>query len=172
MNYNRNVTVRCEFPGNICKFQRIHKCLVCLKYGCGLINYNSLLPDNNQNAQGYVTTLSDQESNFDSVNVKQGSTQSNSDQSLDKILHEVQSLSVRMEKLEHPPPSPQPPFPSSDFQLQFPVFGCPAITALPNDLKMPSLDFLSRHILWTPVVSAGVSLSLLTPGWLLLSVCG
>ena len=76
-----------------------------------------MLPDNNQNAQGYVTTLSGQESNFDTVNVKQGSTQSNSDQALDKILHEVQSLSVCMEKLEHPPPSPQPPSPSSDSQL-------------------------------------------------------
>ena len=41
------------------------------------------------------------------ANVKQGSTQSNSDQALDKILHEVQSLSVLMEKLEHPPPSAQ-----------------------------------------------------------------
>ena len=116
-----------------------------------------MLPDNNQNAQGYVTPLSSQESNFDSVNVKQGSEQSNSDQALNKILHEVQS-SVRMERLEHPPPSPQPPPPPSDSQPKCSVFGCPAITALPNDLKIPNLDFSSRHILWTPVVSAGVSL--------------
>ena len=74
-----------------------------------MVNHKSVLPDNNQNSQGYVTTLSAQESNFDSVNVKQGSTQSNSDQALDKILHEVQSLSVRMEKLEHLPPSPSHP---------------------------------------------------------------
>ena len=139
----------------------MHKCLVCLKYGCKLINHKSVLPDNiKQNAQGYVTTLSGQESNFDSFNVKQGSTQSNSDEALDKILHEVQSLSVRMEKLEDPPPSPQPPRALSDSQPRCPVFGCPAITALPNDLKIPNLDFSSRHILWTPVVSAGVSLSL------------
>ena len=73
LNYNRNVRARCEFPGNICKFQRIHKCFVCLKYGCKSINHKSVLPDKiNQNAQGYVTTLSSQESNFDSVNVKQG----------------------------------------------------------------------------------------------------
>ena len=50
----------------------------------------SVLPDNiNQNAQGYVTTLSGKESNFDSVNEKQKSTQSNPDQALDKILHDV-----------------------------------------------------------------------------------
>ena len=54
-----------------------------------------------------VTTLSGKESNFDRVNEKQSSTQSNPDQALDKILHDVQSLSVRMEKLEHPPPSPK-----------------------------------------------------------------
>ena len=121
-------------------------------FASSMVNHKSVLPDNNQNAQD-VTTLSAQESNFDSVNVKQGSTQSNSDQALDKILHEVQSLSVRMEKLEHLPPSPQPPSPCLDSQLKCPVFGCPAITALPNDLKMPNLDFSTRHILWMPVVS-------------------
>ena len=67
--------------------------------------------DINQNGQGYVTTLSGKESNFDRVNEKQSSTQSNPDQALDKILHDVQLLSVRMEKLEHPPPSPKPPLP-------------------------------------------------------------
>ena len=65
-----------------------------------------------------------------------------------------------MEKFEHTPPSPQPPPFPSDSQLKCPVFGCPAITALPNDLKIPNLDFSSRHILWRPVVSAGVSLLL------------
>ena len=134
------------------------------------INHKSVLPDNNQNAQGCVTTLSGQESNFDSVNVKQGSAQSNSDQALYKILHEVQSLSVRMEKLEHSPPSPQPPPPPSDSQPKCPVFGCPAITALPNDLKIPNLDFSSRHILWTPVVSAGVSLLYCYP-WIVVAEC-
>ena len=120
-----------------------------------------MLPDNiSKNARGYVTTLSRQKSNFDGVNVKQGSTQSNSDQALDKILHEVQSLSVHMEKLEHPPPFPQSPHPPSDSQPKCPVFGCPAIIALPNDLKIPSLDFSRRHILLTPVVSAAVSLPL------------
>ena len=108
LNYNWNVRARCEFGGNICKFQCIHKCPVCLKYGCKSVSHKSVLPDNiNLNAQGYVTTLSGQESNFDSANMKQGSTQSNSDQALDKILHEVQSLSVRIDKLEHPPPSLQ-----------------------------------------------------------------
>ena len=75
-------------------------------------------------------------------------------------MHEVQSLSVRMEKLEHPPPSPQPHPPPSVFQPKCPVFGCPALTALPNGLKIPNLDFSSRRILWTPVVSTGVSLPL------------
>ena len=160
LNYNRNVRARCELPGNVCKFQHIHKCVVCLKYGCKSINHKSVLRDNNQNAQDYVTTLSGKKSNFDSVNVKQGSIQSNSDQALDKILHEVQSLSVCMEKLEHTPPSPHPPRPPSDCQSKCPVFGCPAITALPSDLKIPKLDFSNRHILWTPVASAGVSLPL------------
>ena len=65
-----------------------------------------------------------------------------------------------MEKLEHPPSLPQPSPPPSDSQPKCPVLGRPAITVLPNDLKISNLDFSSKHILWTSVVSAGVSLPL------------
>ena len=161
LNYNRNVRARCEFPGNICKFQRIHKCLVYFKYGCKSINHKSMLPDNiNQNAQGYVATLSGQESNFDSVNVKQRLTQRTQIKPLIKSCmryNRCQSHSAwkTLSTLLHPPPPPP-----SDSQLKCPVFGCPSITALPNDLEILNLDFSSRHILWTPVVSVGVSLPL------------
>ena len=77
-----------------------------------------------------------------------------------------------MEKLERPPASiplvapPAAPNPGSapgpDFSSQVPAYGCPAVTAIPNHLSIPALDLANKHILWAPITSAGVSLSLPT----------
>ena len=79
-----------------------------------------------------------------------------------------------MEKLERPPvptpsvapppPPPTAPNPGSascpDSLLQAPAYSYPAITATPNHLSIPALDLANKHILWTPITSAGVSLPL------------
>ena len=118
LNYNRNVRALCEFPGNICKFQGIHKCLIFLKCGCESINqsinqsFKSVLPDNlNQNAHGYVATLSGQESNFDSVNVKQGLHRVIQIKLLIKSCmscNRCQSAWINLSTLLHPPSHPLP----------------------------------------------------------------
>ena len=50
--------------------------------------------------------------------------------------------------------------PGPDFSSQVPAYGCPAVTAIPNHLSIPALDLANKHILWTPITSAGVSLPL------------
>ena len=91
---------------------------------------------------------------------------------LSSVHNSLQSLSVRMEKLERPPvptPSVAPPplscpkprvCPGPDSLLQAPAYSYPAITAIPNHLSIPALDLANKHILWTPITSAGVSLPL------------
>ena len=76
-----------------------------------------------------------------------------------------------MEKLERapvptplvaplPPAAPNPGS-TPDSLLQAPAYSYPAITAIPNHLLIPALDLANKHILWTPITSAGVSLPLL-----------
>ena len=44
--------------------------------------------------------------------------------------------------------------------MQAPAYSYPAITAIPNHVSIPALDLANKHILWTPITSAGVSLPL------------
>ena len=82
----------------------------------------------------------------------------------------LQSLSVHMEKLKRPlVPTPLvgPQLPQTQglplaliLLLQVPAYSYPAITAIPSHLSIPALDLANKHILWTPITSAGVSLRL------------
>ena len=59
------------------------------------------------------------------------------------------------------PSCPNPGFaPGPDSLLQAPTYSYPAIAAIPNHLSIPALDLANKHILWTPITSAGVSLPL------------
>ena len=64
--------------------------------------------------------------------------------------------------LRFPPPAAPNPgsAPGPDFSSPVPAYGCPAVTAIPNHLSIPALDLANKHILWTPITSAGVSLPL------------
>ena len=65
-----------------------------------------------------------------------------------------------MEKIEVQSTAPPlQPLSSSD-SGSVPVYGCPAITAIPSQLQVPALDLQNKHILWTPTTSAGVSMPL------------
>ena len=69
-----------------------------------------------------------------------------------------------MEKIEVQSVAPsvapaRQPLSSSD-SGSVPVYGCPAITAIPSHLQVPGLDLQNKHILWTPITSAGVFLPL------------
>ena len=44
--------------------------------------------------------------------------------------------------------------------MQAPAYSYPAITSIPNHVSIPALDLANKHILWTPITSAGVSLPL------------
>ena len=61
-----------------------------------------------------------------------------------------------------PPPAASNPgsAPGPDFLVQAPAYSYPAITAIPNHVSIPALDLANKHILWTPITSAGVSLPL------------
>ena len=44
--------------------------------------------------------------------------------------------------------------------MQAPAYSCPAVPAIPNHLSISDLDLANKHILWTPITSAGVALPL------------
>ena len=83
---------------------------------------------------------------------------------LSSMNYSLQSLSVRMEKVERsstPKPSVSPPATTGKDLLQVPACSCPAITAIPNHITFSDLDLANKNILWTPITSAGVSFPLL-----------
>ena len=82
---------------------------------------------------------------------------------LSSMNNSLQSLSVRMEKMERsstPKPLVSLPAATSKDLLQAPTYSCPAITAIPNHITFSDLDLANKNILWTPITSAGVSLPL------------
>ena len=56
--------------------------------------------------------------------------------------------------------SPQPTAPNPEGPPQDTLFGMPAVTALPSNPQFSSVDLADKNILWTKVMSAGLSLPL------------
>ena len=79
---------------------------------------------------------------------------------LQNMTANIQSLNNRMEKIKVQSVASPPQLVSSSDSGSVPVYGCPAITDIPSHLQVPGLDMQNKHILWTPITSAGVSLPL------------
>ena len=183
--FNKFKSSTCELPNNKCFYHRLHKCQACHKWGCKSCNHippgqvdftkSKAKPQGQAHVASTIAASSGQ-----SASCANGPGFPQSDQAspspdlttiLSSIHNSLQSLSVRMEKLERSPvpplqlpPSSAAPNPESapgpDSLLQAPTYSYPAITAIPNHLSIPALDLANKHILWTPITSAGVSLPL------------
>ena len=69
---------------------------------------------------------------------------------LSNMNNSLQSLSVRMEKMERsstPKRSVSPPAATGKDLLQAPTYSCPAITAIPNHITFSDLDLANKNIL-------------------------
>ena len=170
--FNKFKTSTCELPNNKCFYHHLHKCLACQKWGCktcnhkppGQTDFNK--PQAEHQCQAHVAsniaTNSGPSPSCDHGPGFPPSDQVPPTQDLTNVLssmqNSLQSLSVRMEKLERPPapiPLVAPPAapnpgsaPGPDFSLQVPAYGCPAVTAIPN-LPLPidsccSLSLVSK----------------------------
>ena len=185
-NFNKFRRSFCELDHNRCAHDRLHKCEVCHQWGCKACNHRASSSSNATrvrskfNSQGQAHVASNiAASSGQSVSSASEPCFPPSDQApptpdlptvLSNTHSSLQSLSVRMEKLERPPlPTPlvAPPAasnpgsaPGPDFLVQAPAYSYPAITAIPNHVSIPALDLANKHILWTPITSAGVSLPL------------
>ena len=185
-NFNKFRRSFCELDHNRCAHDRLHKCEVCHQWGCKACNHRASSSSNatrvrsKSNSQGQAHVASNIAASSDqSVSSASEPCFPPSDQApptpdlttvLSNMHSSLQSLSVRMEKLERPPlPTPlvAPPAasnpgsaPGPDFLVQAPAYSYPAITAIPNHVSIPALDLANKHILWTPITSAGVSLPL------------
>ena len=186
-NFNKFRRSFCELDHNRCAHDRLHKCEVCHQWGCKACNHRA---SSSSNATRVRSKFNSQGQAHVASNIAASSGQSVSSASelcfppsdqapptpdlttvLSNMHRSLQSLSVRMEKLERPPlPTPlvaPPPAasnpgsaPGPDFLVQAPAYSYPVITAIPNHVSIPALDLANKHILWTPITSAGVSLPL------------
>ena len=185
-NFNKFRRSFCELDHNHCAHDRLHKCAVCHQWGCKACNHHA---SSSSNATRVRSKFNSQGQAHVASNIAASSGQSVSSASepcfppsdpapptpdlttvLSNMHSSLQSLSVHMETLERPPLPPPlvaPPAasisgsaPGSDFLVQAPAYSYPAITAIPNHVSIPALDLANKHILWTPITSAGVSLPL------------
>ncbi len=69
------------------------------------------------------------------------------------------TTSIRTEVNKHLS-SPQPTAPNPEGPPQDTLFGMPAVTALPSNPQSSSVDLADKNILWTKVMSVGLSLPL------------
>ena len=124
--FNKFKRSTCELPNNKCFYHRLHKCQACHKWGCkscshrppGQVDFTKSKAKPQGQAHGASTIVA---SSSQSASFKNGPGFPQSDQAspspdlttiLSGMHNSLQSLSVRMEKLEKPPvptPSVAPP---------------------------------------------------------------
>ena len=177
--FNKFKKSTCELPNNKCFYHRLHKCSACQKWGCKACNHKPPGQTDFNKPQAKHQGQADVASNIatnsgPSPSCEHGPGFPPSDQvsppqdltnDLSNMQNSLQSLSVCMKKLERPPaliPSVPPPAAPNPGSAPGPDFSSPvpAVTAIPNHLSIPALDLANKHILWTPITSAGVSLPL------------
>ena len=160
--FNKRYKSNCELSDNKCKYGRQHVCQVCSKFGCKKVNHQTKIQQTgNIHDKSVCQPQAHQACTYPSGH------QSQQIDSYGQVLNllqsmtaNIQSLNNGMEKIEVQSTAPQPQPLSSSDSGSVPVYGCPAITAIPGHLQVPGLDLQNKHILWTPITSAGVSLPL------------
>ena len=168
-NFNKFSHSHCQLPGNNCRFKRLHKCLKCNKFACKEIYHEQHI-----NSPVTQASTTPRHRNFvrHTPKVSAHTAASNSHESVllssvkqivnDSLVDLRQELTTSI-KREVEKCLPQPsgtPFSASADSSQDPLFGMPAITALPTKSTISAIDLANKNILWTKVSSAGVSLPL------------
>ena len=164
--FNKCYKTNCELSGNKCKYGCQHVYQACSKFRCRKVNHQTKsqqignIHDKSvhqpQAHQAYTSASRDPSQQTDSngqiINL------------LQHITANIQSLNNCMEKIEvksvAPFVAPPPQLLSSSDSGSVPAYGCAAITAILSHLQVPGLDLQNKHIVWTPITSAGVSLPL------------
>ena len=124
--FNKFKRSTCELPKNKCFYYRLHKCQACHKWGCKSCNHRSpgqadftkskAKPQGQAHVASTIAASSGQSASCENGPGFPQSDQASTSPDLTTILssmhNSLQSLSVRMEKLEKPPvptPSVAPP---------------------------------------------------------------
>ena len=182
--FNKFKRSTCELPNNKCFYHRLHKCQACHKWGCKSCNDRSTgqvdftkskaKPQDQAHVASTIAASSGQSASCENGPSFPQSDQASPSPDLTTILLSMHNFCSHCpfawkswKGLQFPPlwlPAPAAPNPGSapgpDSLLQAPAYSYPAITAIPNHLLIPALDLANKHILWTPITSAGVSLPL------------
>ena len=142
-NFNKFDTVHCELPNGLCSKGFIHRCTICRKFNCKAKFHSNRKSDSPAQNKSYRFTSSRRirYNNLPNHHVANVATTS----------------SDSRQNVEEPQRSPSTMTASSQ---QDHLFGLPAIASPPPALVVSGVDLAAKTILWTRVVSAGVSLPL------------
>ena len=157
IQFNKFSRSYCQRANNRCSKGLLHKCSVCEKYRFKAIRH-LLTKTNFDSTRRRIRHPSVSQAQVNSCSVEPFEKQDHN--VLQAISDKLDSLSVRMEHVEAV--LPQSPTPRTPDQQQDHLFGLPAISSLPSALgsSVSLADLAGKHILWTKVSSAGVSLPL------------
>ena len=148
LQVNKYLRAFCEQSNGRCKKGYIHKCSTGRRFNCKAVQHHNPAPSrphNNDKKRSHKT--------FANLSVADVAVDSSETTSLLRSIHGM------LLKHETNAPSTSETNPSTG-NSQDNLYGMPALSQLPQDVKISNLDLANKNILWCPISSAGVSLPL------------